>query len=108
MIIIPYSEYGIAKHLAFVGAVKEKNGKFCFDKITPDVSLNREGNTKDVDHGPFATFYFDNIDGLYFALGEIFDDSYKPYYQGRLVALQKENIYTVVKERERPEIFVTN
>ena len=104
VIKVPYSEYGIDKDCVYIAAIRSSNNKFCFEKLSPDLSLNTVGNIKDVDYTPSATFYFDNIDGLYFAVGKIYDESYKPYFRGKQIQLLNENIYVVVQKKERPQI----
>ncbi len=103
---VPFSEYEMDKDYAYVAAVREKNSKFCFEKVSPDISLNTLGDIKDVDFTPNATFYFDNIEGLYFAVGKIYDDNYRPYMHGEQIQLLNSNIYAVVQEQERPQIDV--
>ncbi len=106
VIKVPFSEYGMDKDYAYVAAVKEKNSKYCFDKLSPDISLNTIGDIKDVDYTPNATFYFDNIEGLYFAVGKIYDENYRAYINGEEIQLLNSNIYVAVKEQERPQIDV--
>lgn len=106
VVAVPFSEYGMNKDYVYVAAVKEKNNKFRFEKLSPDISLNTLGDVRDVDYVPNATFFFDDIDGLYFAVGKIYDEKYRPYYLGKQLKLLKHNIYVVVQEKERPQIDV--
>lgn len=103
---VPYSEYGMAKDCVYIAAIRNGNNKFCFEKLSPDLSLNAAGDPKDADYTPSATFYFDNMDGLYFAVGKIYDENYKPYFRGKQIRLLNENIYAVVQKNERPQIDV--
>lgn len=106
LVKIPFSEYGMEKHYVYVAKVDKKKDKYRFEKTSNSISLNTLGDLKDVDYVPYATFFFDDIDGLFFVVGKVYDNQYKPYILGDLVPIQNGNIYATVQERKRPEIDV--
>ena len=101
-----YNENEISKDCVYVAAVKEKNDQFAFIKLTPDISLDTIGDTKDLEYTPNEALYFDDIEGLYFAVGKIYDGHYKPYFNGSEIQLLNGNMYAFVQEKERPHIDI--
>lgn len=101
-----YTKNEISKDCVYVAAVKEKNDQFGFIKLTPDISLDTIGDTKDLEYTPNEALYFDDIEGLYFVVGKIYDGHYKPYFNGSELQLLNGNMYAFVQEKERPLIDI--
>ena len=104
----PYHEDGRTKHVAYVAVVKERNGRYGFFKCTADFGLNANGEIEDDDFAYYSVCKIENVDGLGFAIGKIYDKYYVPYNEGQPVSVMGDGIFAAYNVGAPPEIDMTH
>lgn len=100
----PYEEDGRTKHVVYVATVKEYRGKYAFTRRTANFGLNANGEIEDDDFAYYSISKVENIDGMSFTLGKIYDKYYVPLYEGNRIPVQKNGIFAAMNFGEPPEI----
>lgn len=94
----------ISTEIAFLIAVHEQNDKYFVEKESQDVSLNNDVN----DPAPDVSYTLDvDEENVHFAVGKIYDNSYKAYLDGDVLELDRNGIYCVSSEKPL-DVIVTN
>jgi len=104
VIKIPYIESGRTKHFVFIGELKERNGKFAFIRRSDDYGLNTTGDVDDGDYTPYNAYLIDDIDGLYFEVGKVFDKEVHPTMNNQKIKLDQDYIFAVFQVGKRPDV----
>lgn len=100
----PYQEDGRTLHVAYIAAVKERHGKYAFIRCTADFGLCANGEIEDDDFAFYSVSKVENIDGLSFSFGKIYDKYYVPFYDGIPIPVHKDGIFAVSCIGKPPEI----
>lgn len=100
----PYEEDGRTKHVAYVATVKEHHGKYAFIRCTADFGLSANGEIEDDDFAYYSIRKVENIDGMSFAFGKIYDKYYIPLYEGNRIPVQNNGIFAAMNFGAPPEI----